>query len=385
VAGSGKVPITLEGADFEFVTKAAIKKLNDEFASTSTVPFVLPEGLREGAQDRMDIQADTSDLEPGAYHLILWQVDGKTQNVALTVLPPLPVIDNLPLTVNQDVSGGSFDLKGKRLGLLEHLELAKGTATLGPASEDGTEREVTLKLSPGLAAGSALAIHASVANRGDPMTIAEGVRIVPSLPAISNVTISQLPVLAVQLDQGELPGGLTLSAMMRVTHLSAGSGLRLECEQTSTGAVTLQPSAPGKDARLEQLTPDELFVTFNTGAWINGCRMQASVIGATGESKPHRIGTIVDVPTIEQFDIAPDTTGEQIDASLIGRNLETIQKAGWAPDQASAVSQLPQPMSSDGLEQKLELRLPPPVTPDAVLYIWLRGEAKARVTTVRAN
>jgi len=385
VAGSGKVPLTLEGADFEFVTKAQIKKLHDEFASTSAVPFVLPEGLREGVQDHMDIQADTSDLEAGAYHLILSQLDGKSHDVPLTVLPPPPVIENLPLTINQGVSTMTFDLKGKRLDLLQHLELAKGTALLGAASGDGTEREVTLKLTPGIPAGTSLAIRASVANRSDPMNIDEGVRVAPSLPAITGVAISQLPVQAIQLGPGELPGGLTLSAMIHVSHLSAGSGLRLACEQTSTGAVTLQPSDPGKDARLEQLTPDELFVTFNTGAWINGCKMQASVIGATGDSDPHLIGTIVDVPTIEQFDVAPEATGDQVDALLIGRNLETIQKTGWAPDQGKPIAALPQPLSSDGLQQKLDLRLTPPPAPDAVLYIWLRGETKARVTTVRAN
>ena len=385
MAGSGKIPLTLQGADFEFVTKVQIKKLNDEFASTSTMPFVLPEGLRDGVQDHMDIQADTSDLDAGAYQLILSQVDGKSHDVALTVLPPPPVIDNLPLAMNQDAPTMTFDLKGKRLGLLRHLELAKGTATLGVASADGTDREVTIKLKPGVPAGTMLSIRASVANRTDPVTIEDGVRIAPSLPAIAGVTISQLPAQAIQLDQGELPGGFTLSAMLHVTHLAAGSSLHLECEQTSTGAITLQPSEPGKVARLEQLTPDELFVTFNTDAWINGCRMQASVIGATGNSQPHLVGTIIDVPAIEQFDVAPETTGDQVDAMLIGHNLETIQKTGWSPDQGTAVAVLPQPLSSDGLEQKLDLRLTPPPTPDAALYIWLRGENKARLTTVRAN
>lgn len=385
VAGKGKVPLTLEGCDFEFVTRAQIKKLNDEFASANTVPFVLPKGLRDGVQDHMDIQADTSDLDAGNYELILSQVDGKSHDVPLTVLPPPPVIDNLPITVNQDVSTITFDLKGKRLNLLRHLELAKGTALLGKASADGTDREVTVKLKPGIVAGTTLAIRASVANHIDPLTFEDGVHVGPSLPAISGVTISQLPAQAIQLAPGELPGASTLSAMLRVSHLATGSSLHLECEQTSTGAITLQPGEPGKDARLEQLTPGELFVTFSTGAWINGCRMQASVIGSTGNSEPHLIGTIVDVPTIEQFDVAPEGTGDQVDAMLTGHHLETIQKTGWAPDQGTPVSTLPQPMSSDGLEQKLDLQLPMPPTPDAVLYVWLRGENKARVTTVRAN
>ena len=60
MAGGREDALTLQGADFEFVTKVEIKKVNDEFASASVVPFVLPQGLREGVQDRMDIQVDTS-------------------------------------------------------------------------------------------------------------------------------------------------------------------------------------------------------------------------------------------------------------------------------------------------------------------------------------
>ena len=34
----------------------------------------------------------------------------------------------------------TLDLKGQRLNLLQSIELSKGTASLGMASEDGTER-----------------------------------------------------------------------------------------------------------------------------------------------------------------------------------------------------------------------------------------------------
>lgn len=385
VADSGKLPLTLQGADFEFVTKVQIKKLNDEFATESAVPFVLPKGLREEVQDHMDVQVDTSGLEAGKYQLSVSQVDGQSHEVALTILPPLPVIDNLPLTMHQDASTGSFDLKGKRLDLLDHIDLTHGTASLGAASADGTEREVTVKLTAGTTAGATLGMRAFVMNRADPLTIQQAVSIVSPRPVISQVTLSPVPMQAVPLNAGELPGGVTLSAMLQVANLAAGSSVRLACQQTSTGAVTLQPGVAGSDARLQQLTLNQLYVTFSTAAWINGCVVQASVLGATGDSDPHLIGTVVDIPTIEQFVVGPDPAGEQISATLTGHSLETIEKVGWSADQAVAVAQLPQPVSADGLEQKLDLRLAPPPTPDAVLYIWLRGESKPRVTTVRAN
>ena len=37
MAKTGKVPLTLEGADFEFVTKVEIEKINDKFSVPALV------------------------------------------------------------------------------------------------------------------------------------------------------------------------------------------------------------------------------------------------------------------------------------------------------------------------------------------------------------
>jgi len=384
VAGGGKVPLTLENGDFEFVTKVEIKKLNDEFASESSVPFVLPQGLRGGVQDHMDIQADTSSLDPGAYNLILTQVDGKAHDVRLTVLPPLPVIDNLPVTVNQGASSVNFELHGKRLDLLEHVEPSGGSATLGAASADGTSRPITWKLKPGLASGVSFSLTARVANRSQMLTFADALNIVAPRPSIAQIAVSQIPEQEVHLDSGELPGALVLSAMLRVANLPADPAVHLECEQSPSGAVTLQPGQQSRGARLEQLTADQLFLTFDTAQWINGCDLQVSLSGASGASGARSVGRIVGVPSIEQFSLDPGAASD-VPATLIGRNLENIDKVGWAPDQPVAVLSLPQPLPDDGGRQKLDVRMPPPPSPDAVLYLWLRGDRKARVTTIRAE
>lgn len=384
VAGEGKVPVTLEGSDFEFVTKIQIKKLNDEFASASNLPFVLPKGLRGGVQERMDIQADTSDLDAGSYDLTISQVDAKSHEVHVLVLPPAPVIDNLPFQVNQDVSTVAFEFTGKRLDLIERIELAEGKASLEPASEDGTRRKVALIFTQPIAAGSTLPLHALVFNRTEPLTVGDALRVVPPRPAISEISLSDIPPQAVEVDKGELPSGLMLNAMIKVAHLAPGSGVRLRCEQTSSGAVTVQPGAQGRDARIEQLTADQLFLTFNTGTWVNGCKIQASVTGTTGDSDPRPIGKVVNIPFIEQFNLTANANGE-ISAELTGRGLETIAKVGWTPDQGSAVLQLPQPISSDGIDQKLKFRLPAPPAPDSPLFIWLREDTSVRITSVRAN
>ena len=385
VADTGKLPLTLQGADFEFVTQVEIERLNDKFASASPIPFVLPKGVRAGVQDRMDIQVDTGGMDTGSYKLIVSQVDGKPHDVPVKLLPALPVIANLPVTVNQGISTVSVDLKGTGLQLLQSIKLSKGTGTLGPASADGTLRNAVFKLAPGMAAGAGVSLQAVVADRNAPLTVDDAVRVVPPKPVITAVTMSELPTQPVHLDKGELPGGLVLNAMLQVANLPAGSAVKLECEQSESGAITLHPGQQAGGVRLEQLSPDQLFLTFDTSVWNNGCGMQATIVSGFGDSAPRRIARVVDIPAVDEFDVAADAAVlGQIRATLIGRNLETIEKTGWSPDQGTAVAELPQPFG-DGHRQTLQVRLTAPPSADAVLYVWLRGDSKPRITTVHAT
>lgn len=86
--------------------------------------FVLPQGLRQGPQQHMDVQVNTIDFDPGPYKLLISQQDCKAHPVALSILPAPPRIDNFPIVVNQGVSQLSFVLKGQRLDLLKRLEVA---------------------------------------------------------------------------------------------------------------------------------------------------------------------------------------------------------------------------------------------------------------------
>lgn len=382
VAKTGKVPLTLEGSDFEFVSKVEIEKLHDEFATPSSVPFVLSKGLREGDQPRMDIQVDTGDLDSGAYKLMISQVDAKAHLVNVQILPAPPTIDNLPVIVNQGISTISVELKGERLNLIKRLEVANGTAQLGGSSPDQT-RSLVLHLSPKLGAGTSLALRAYTENRSAPLTFSDAVRVVGPRPSIRDVTISRPPSLDVQLDQGELPGSAVLSAMMHVNELESNSALKLGCRQSGSASLMLHLGQHVGAASLQQLTPDQVFVTFDTGQWFNGCDLQAAVVnGEEGQSDMYRIGRIVRVPVIEQFDLVSDDAG-QLHASLTGENLETIEKTGWSVDQGQPVAQLPQPL--DGRRQRLEIKLPEQPDSSSPLYVWLRGEEKPRLTTVHPN
>ena len=178
VARTGKVPLTLENSDFEFVTRVEIEKLGDKFATPAPVPFVLPDGLRHGPQDHIDVQVNTAELDPGSYKLLLEQVDGKVHPVDVKILPAPPLIANWPVVLNQGVSTGEFCLKGQRLDELSRIEVANGSAELAPAAPHQTERKIKLVMSPRIAAGTSLAVKAHLQDRTEPLTFSDAVRIV---------------------------------------------------------------------------------------------------------------------------------------------------------------------------------------------------------------
>jgi hypothetical protein len=384
VAKTGKVPVTLEGGDFEFVTGVEIEKINDKFASPVPVPFVLPRGLRQGPQERMDIQVNTLDLDPGHYHLLISQVDGKSHAVDLKILPAPPRIDDFPVVLNQGTSSVRFLLKGERLDLLRRIEVARGTAELGVSSPNQIERALTLRMASDIDAGTSLAIRAYIEDRNEPLTFSDAVRIVGPRPKIVEVAIAQPPDQDVRLESGELPGGMYLSAMARVEHLQSNSVVKLGCEQPGAATLTLHLGERSGPLSLQQLAPDQLFLSFDTSLWLNGCLLGATVAnGNEGESERYAMGRIVRVPKIDNFELGEHAGHGEFNAVLTGQNLETVEKIGWTPDHGDPVTALPLPVAGDGQRQKLQIRISLPPDSHAALYVWLRGESVPRATKIR--
>ena len=383
VAKTGKVPVTLEGADFEFVTKVEIERVDDKFATPAPVPFVLPQGLRAGPQERMDVQVNTIDIDPGPYRLLISQVDSKPHSVALKILPAPSRVDDFPVVLNQGVSSVKFLLKGQRLDLLKRIEVAKGKADLGPASPNQPERELTLEMASDIDAGTSLALRAYINDRNEPLTFSDAVRIVGPRPQVTEVVVSQPADQDVHLESGELPGGMYLSAMLRVAHLQSNSMVKLGCEQPGAQSLTLRLGERSGPLSLQQLAPDQLFLSFDTSLWLNGCLLNSTVAnGHEGESEPYAMGRIVRVPKVAQFAIGEEAGNGEFHATLLGQNLETIEMTGWTADRGEPVAGLPLPVAVEG-EQKLEIRVPLPPDSHATLYVWLRGESKPRATKVR--
>ena len=73
--------------------------------------------------------------------------------------------------------------------------------------------------------------------------------------------------------------------------------LRTRLAQTRAGSRLPSQCAIGERAgawSLQQISPDQAFVSFDTGMWPNGCELEAyAANGAEGESDRFRMGRIV--------------------------------------------------------------------------------------------
>ncbi len=383
LAKSGKLPVTLAGGDFEFLTKVDVKKLNDEFAIAEPARFILPKGLREGPQTTADVQIDTTNLDPGKYELLLTQQDVKSHSVRINILPNLPKIDNLPILANQGEAAQHYVLKGERLDLLAKLQAPGVNFELSAPGSGGTERGVTVQLKSDLKPGAVLPIQADVADRNQPMALPEALEITGPLPVLASSRLSLPTGMAINLPPDEFPAGYNLTAMLDVRNVEAKSVLKLACSENIGAPVALHIGEQTSTFSLQKLSPDQLFLSFDTGALPAGCQLQAIIDnGKTGRSQPYTLAHIVRLPKIESFDLTsqlqPD--GKRIYV-LTGLDLEMIGKAGWDPLEGVPAAALPTPIQGQGQKQMLQVALPDPAPLHAMLYVWLRGEKGPSATT----
>jgi hypothetical protein len=255
---------------------------------------------------------------------------------------------------------------------------------LGPPR--GDERTLTLHMLQANAAGTSLAVKAYIEDRSEPLTFADAVRIVGPRPAIVSAKVSQPPDVYVQLQPGELPGGVYLSAMMRVNHLQSNSILKLGCDQQASTSVTLKLGQRSGPLSLQQLAPDQIFVSFDSSVWYNGCSLVAVIAnGSEGESSAFQLGRIVRVPNIERLETTTnDSASDSALTTLTGQNLETIEKVGWTAEQPEPVQSLPLPIDGAGQKQRLQIHIGPRPDPASPIYVWLRGESSPRLTKLKS-
>src|SRR5579884_515855 len=386
LARTGKIAATLTGSDFEFTEKVELKKVGDEFATAEPVRFILPKGLRNGPQDRMDVQVNTADLDPGKYEFLVSQQDGKAHAIQFNILPDPPRIDNLPILANQGVTTQHYALKGKRLNLL--LKLDAPGALLEPAATnaDNTERNVILQLKSDPQPGTTIPLTAYLDDRSAPLNLPDALQITGPLPVIASSKLSLPTAMAITIRPEEFPAGYTLSAMLDVKNIHPTSVLRVACSDDVGAHTTLHVGEQTNTSTLQQLSPDQLFLSVDTSALPAGCSLQAVIDnGKAGKSQPFTLAHIVRLPQIDSFEITADPAVNGMRAyTLTGRNLEMIGKVGWNQSNGVDVNDLPAPIPGQGQKQSLPVQLPDAPKPQAPLYLWVRGENTGRLTTVLA-
>ena len=388
VAGTGKVPVTLSGDDFEFTTKMELKKAGDEFATAEPIRFILPKGERLGPQERVDAQIDTTNLQPGKYNLLIEQADGQSHPVPITVLPEASKIDNLPILANQGSANQHYTLKGEHLELLTRLEAQGVSLQLAPSGGEAFARNVTVQLQSDIPAGTALPVKAFLKDRYEPLTLSQALRITGPLPVIASSKISLPANMAIPVREDEFPAGYTLSAMLDVKNVEPQSVLILACADDTSPRAMLRIGEQTNNSSLSRLSPDQLFVSFSTSSWPAGCVIRAVVDnGTAGRSAPYRLGQIIRLPQIDSLSVSHDLnhSSDTYSSILTGRNLEMIEQVGWDLGPGLFVTALPVPVPGQGQQQTLQIDLPAPPTSQAILHVWLRGEKIGRPTAMVAS
>ena len=390
LAHSGKIAVTMAGSDFEFTNKVELKKMGDEFAVAEPVRFLLPKGEHKGPQEKMDVQIDTANLEPGSYQMLISQDDTKAIPVKLDILPNVPKAANLPVLLNQGVESQHFVLKGERLQLLSKLDSPIANFQLGDTSAGGTERNLVVQLKDKAKTGASDAITAQLSDRAEPLTWPDAVKITGPLPVIASSRLSLPNGMAITLLPEEFPAGYTLTALLDVKNIHPQSVLRLYCSEEIGGHPDLHLGEQNSKSSLQQLSPDQLFVSYDTSDFPAGCTLMGQIDnGVDGKSQPVELAHIRRLPQIAGFTASgtanPVAAVNGVDLrtfELRGLNLEMIEKVGWDLTNPQTVPSLPTPIPGQGQQQSLIVNLPDPPNPKATLDIWLRAETVGRPTTI---
>ncbi len=106
---------------------------------------------------------------------------------------------------------------------------------------------------------------------------------------------------------------------------------------------------------LQQLSPDQLFLAFDTSGLPAGCSLQAVMDnGRGGSSQPFTLAQILPMPQIDSFTASPDDPPNGTrQFQLTGTNLEMIEKLGWDESNPVDLSGLPAPLPGPGLKQSI--------------------------------
>jgi len=221
------------------------------------------------------------------------------------------------------------------------------------------------------------------------LEIPAAVEVLPPRPRILVVKLSLPESVGVELAPGELPLGAAIVATVRAEPLHATPILEVSCVERDLALQTIRarPGETSSGLHVRSSGPGELFLSLDAArVGQPGCRLQVILeTPMQGRSDPYELGRLVAVPRIERFHLTAEQAGPGRYIGVIeGSGLEVIERVGWTAEDGMPVTELPVPVSSDGLRQRLRVVLPwPSPEPHAPLYIWLRGDTRGRATSAR--
>jgi hypothetical protein len=192
--------------------------------------------------------------------------------------------------------------------------------------------------------------------------------------------------MGITLRADEFPAGYTLNAMLDVKSIARTSSILLSCADGVGDHASLKLGEQTSRWNLQQLSPDQLFLAFDTSGLPAGCSLQAVINnGHESHSPPFALAHIVRIPQIDSFTVSQDDPKNGMRKyQLTGTNLEMIAKMGWDETQNSVESELPAPLPGPGLKQTIGIDLPDPMASEGTLVVWLRGDQQGRATTIKA-
>jgi hypothetical protein len=375
VEGGGPATLRLEGPDFQFLERVTL--------DGKDAAFRLPNGSRGGEQRSIEVEIDATTLRRGSHALKLLQAGGAPGEIALTVLPPHPVLTNLPVRVNLGQAKQRLLLRGSGLDRMQAVSVPGAAVELLAGSDN--ERAAEIRLENAGPRGSVLPASLSVVDVPDPLPVEKFASVAGPRPIVDSVrkTVNS----PVALQSGEVVAGSAVSFSLSTRHVPAPPAVELYCrEGDERSKLLLRPGDRSAVARLELAGEGLLFLSLDPGAVGHpGCELAAVLETAEGRSDPVALGRVTRVPAVASFVLTDEKSGEGAFAGILtGTDLETIEKTGWDAEHGLPVAGLPSLSAADPRKQTLKVALPwPSPAPHAPLFVWLRGESRGRATGVK--
>jgi hypothetical protein len=380
IAGTGPVFIELAGADFVFVDKAALHRPG----STYSMPAGLPTDRSNPSWLRVEI--DTGPLRPGPYLLALTRVDGASFDVPVQVLPAPPKITGEPLRVNSGEKEQTITISGTGLDRIQSFTSEAADVILKPPAT-GTRREAAIRLHSGVKPGDQVAVAAKVDGMPALLRFPGLLQVVGPRPLIREAKASLPRDLPIAPREGELPAGSWVSFALRVEPANIQPVLTLQCDDPARAVQTIT-LRPGEKQALAQWTgtgDGAWFLSLDPGALgQSGCALEAVIeTESLGKSDRFGLGKVMRLPRIESLSLTDEKLPEGFAATLLGFDLETVEKTGWSAQSGVPIPELPRPVAGEGARQALRIVMPwPSPSPKAPLFVWLRGESEGRATRI---